>query len=100
MIGFIGLGQLGSRLASQLLQSGLDVMVFDANSSTLQDLSKLGAQPASNTAEIGKACEVVITCLPSPAASEAVMAGDSGVLSVMASICCGCYSWDSGCTLC
>ena len=80
MIGFIGLGQLGSRLATLLVDSGRDVMVYDLSDSAIQTMTDRGAAGAKSCIEVGKQCDTVLTCLPSPQASEAVMLGDNGLL--------------------
>ncbi len=83
VIGFIGLGQLGSRLSQNLLQAGHSLVVFDRDSAKMEAMCASGATGADSTAALAQASEVVITCLPSPAASRDVMAGKNGVLPAM-----------------
>ena len=83
MIGFIGLGQLGSRLAALLVDSGHDVMVYDLSDSAIQTMTDRGATGANSCIEVGRQCHTVLTCLPSPQTSEAVMLGENGLLSAL-----------------
>ena len=82
-IGFIGLGQLGSRLTGILLKNGQAVMVFDLDEAAIQKQVDNGAVRAQSAIEIGTFSDIVITCLPSPAASARVMTGDAGALQAM-----------------
>lgn len=83
-IGFIGLGNVGSSLAGNLLRSGLDVTVHDLNEQIVADFVVQGAQRADSPREMTEQAEIIITCLPSPAASAAVMEGEDGILAALA----------------
>jgi 3-hydroxyisobutyrate dehydrogenase len=72
-IGFIGLGNVGGKLSGSLLRNGHDLTVHDLNSALVADFVARGAKAAASPAQMMRDCEVVITCLPSPAASDAVM---------------------------
>ena len=72
-IGFIGLGNVGGKLAGSLLRNGLDVTVRDIDRAAAVPFLERGAGWADSPAEMARDCDVVITCLPSPAASDAVM---------------------------
>ena len=74
-VGFIGLGNVGSKLAGSLLRNGLDLTVRDLDRSVAAALEAGGAGWADSPAEMAADVDMVITCLPSPAASEAVMGG-------------------------
>ena len=82
-IGFVGLGNVGSKLSGSLIRNGHDVMVRDLNAELVAVAVEKGATAANNPAELMQACEAVITCLPSPAASAAVLEGDDGLLAAM-----------------
>ena len=71
---FIGLGNLGAHLARSLLRAGFDVRVTDLDRTTAKDVEAAGAIWADSAAEVVKKADAVITCLPSPAVSEAVLA--------------------------
>jgi 3-hydroxyisobutyrate dehydrogenase len=82
-IGFIGLGNVGGKLAGSLLRNGHDVTVRDLDDSLVAAFVARGARSASSPHAIGESCDLIITCLPSPAASAAVAEGPDGFLSVM-----------------
>jgi len=77
--GFIGLGNLGVHLASSLLRAGFDVLVHDLSQEAALPLLEQGAQWAGSPAEVASSAASVYTCLPSPAAVAAVVAGPNGV---------------------
>ncbi len=72
-IGFIGLGNVGGKLSGSLLRNGQTVSVYDLNADLVAAKVADGAQAAQNPAQMMRDCDAVITCLPSPAASAAVM---------------------------
>ncbi len=71
--GFIGLGNLGRHLAANLVRQGFDVTVYDLDRSAAAAVEALGAHWAASVAEVAQVSDGLITCLPSPAASRAVM---------------------------
>ncbi|MBD8878733.1 NAD(P)-dependent oxidoreductase [Roseibium polysiphoniae] len=72
-IGFVGLGNVGGKLSGSLLRNGVDLTVHDLNPALVQEFVGRGAKAAENAAQLMRDCDAVITCLPSPAASDAVM---------------------------
>ena len=82
-IGFIGLGNVGGSLAGNLLANGLDLTVRDLNRTTAEPFLARGAGWAESPAELADMVDLVITCLPSPAASAAVMEGPDGLLKCL-----------------
>ena len=72
-VGFIGLGNVGSKLSGSLLRNGTDLTVHDLNAELVAELVEKGAKAAESPAQLMRDCDAVITCLPSPAASDAVM---------------------------
>jgi len=72
-IGFIGLGNVGGKLSGSLLRNGHDLTVRDLNDDLVAAFVKQGAKAAASPAQLMRECDAVITCLPSPAASDAVM---------------------------
>lgn len=80
-IGFIGLGNVGGKLAGSILRNGFDLTVRDLDKSAAQPFLDQGAKWADSPRELAQACDLIITCLPSPAASAAVMEAEDGVLS-------------------
>ena len=71
--GFIGLGFLGKHLAANLARGGFEVTVFDLNRSAGDFVIDAGAGWAESVPKLAGAVDALITCLPSPAASNAVM---------------------------
>ncbi len=80
-VGFIGLGNVGGKLAGSLLRNGVDLTVRDLDREVAQPFLDRGAKWADSPREMAQNVDVVITCLPSPATSAAVMEADDGVLS-------------------
>jgi len=80
-IGFIGLGNVGSKLAGNLLRHGIDLTVRDLNDEVMAQFRAAGAKTAASPRELAENVDTVITCLPSPAASAEVMERPDGVLA-------------------
>ncbi|MBR9863389.1 MAG: NAD(P)-dependent oxidoreductase [Rhodobacteraceae bacterium] len=72
-IGFIGLGNVGHKLAGSLLRNGVELSVLDLNPDLVAAMVEKGADAVSSAAEMMQKCDVVITCLPSPAACNLVV---------------------------
>jgi 3-hydroxyisobutyrate dehydrogenase len=79
-VGFIGLGHVGAALAGNLLRSGIDLTVRDLDERTVADFVARGAKRGESPRTIATACDVTITCLPSPAVSAQVVEGPDGLL--------------------
>ena len=71
--GFIGLGNLGKHLAANLARGGFDLTVYDLNRPAARDALAAGAKWADSVAQLARSVDALITCLPSPQASAAVM---------------------------
>jgi 3-hydroxyisobutyrate dehydrogenase-like beta-hydroxyacid dehydrogenase len=71
--GFIGLGHLGKHLAINLVRGGFDVGVYDLERSAADPVLAAGARWANSIPELAKSSDGLITCLPSPAATAAVL---------------------------
>jgi 3-hydroxyisobutyrate dehydrogenase len=80
-IGFIGLGNVGGQLAGNLLRHGLDLTVRDLDPAPVRKLTSLGAKAADTPRQLASEVDLVITCLPSPAACREVMETPDGVLA-------------------
>ncbi len=79
-IAFIGLGNAGSKLASSLLRNGFNLIVRDLNREAAQPLLDAGATFGQSPFEMAQAADLLITCLPSPAASSKVLEDQDGAL--------------------
>jgi 3-hydroxyisobutyrate dehydrogenase len=71
--GFIGLGNLGRHLAANLARGGFEVAVYDVDSAAAASVLDVGATWAVSIPALAAAADAVITCLPSPEATAAVM---------------------------
>ncbi len=80
-IGFIGLGNVGAKLAGSLLRNGADLVVRDLDPAHVQPFLDKGAAFGESPKAMAAGCDVIITCLPSPAISAAVMEGEDGILA-------------------
>ena len=80
-VGFIGLRNVGGKLAGSLLRKKCDVMVRGLDRDVAAPFLEAGAKWADSPKAMAEACEIIITCLPSPAASAAFMEADDGVLA-------------------
>ena len=82
-IGFIGLGNVGGKLAGSLIRNGHDVTVRDLDEALVEEFVGRGATAAASPRALGEAVDLIITCLPSPAASAAVAEGADGFLPAL-----------------
>ena len=83
-LGFIGLGQMGSAMCPNLIDSGHDLQVFDISKKAADAIGKLGAKVASTPKEAAQGCEFIFTILPFGAIVEDVVFGPDGVSEGMA----------------
>jgi 3-hydroxyisobutyrate dehydrogenase-like beta-hydroxyacid dehydrogenase len=77
-VGFVGVGKIGQPISENLIKSGFRVLGYRRGS--LADFEKAGGVPARSPAEIGKAVDVVLSCLPSSEALDEVVHGPNGLL--------------------
>ena len=80
-VGFIGLGNVGGKLAGSLIRNGVDLTVRDLDRDVAQPFIDQGAAWGDSPRAMAEACDIIITCLPSPAASAAVMEAEDGILA-------------------
>jgi len=80
-VGFIGLGNVGGKLAASLLRNEVDLTVRDLDPVIAQPFLDGGARWADSPRGMAQNADVIITCLPSPAASAMVMEADDGALA-------------------
>jgi 3-hydroxyisobutyrate dehydrogenase len=80
-IGFIGLGNVGGKLAGSLLRHHFDLTVRDLNEALVSAFVARGATRGGSPRAIAERVDIIITCLPSPAATSAVMEADDGVIA-------------------
>lgn len=80
-VGFIGLGNVGGKLAGSILRNGFDLTVRDLNEDLVEEFVRRGATRADSPKDLAESCDVIITCLPSPAACSVVMEAPDGVIA-------------------
>ncbi len=62
-IGIIGLGQMGSGIAANLVRAGYSVIGYDLKADAVQTLVESGGQPAENCEALVDCCDIVSTCV-------------------------------------
>jgi len=80
-IGFIGLGNVGGKLAESLLRNNFDLTVRDLDDSVTNHFKDLGAKVAKSPKELTEKNDLIITSLPSPETSAEVMEADDGIIN-------------------
>ena len=80
-IGFIGLGNVGGKLAGSLLRNKFDLTVRDLDENSTNEFKILGAKVANSAKELSEQVDLIITCLPSPKICAEVMEGEDGVIN-------------------
>ena len=80
-VGFIGLGNVGGKLAGSLLRNNFDLTVRDLDKNLTQSFKDLGATVANSAKELAEKVDLIITCLPSPKICAEVMEAEDGVIS-------------------
>lgn len=84
-VGYIGLGDMGKAMASNLAPKGFDARVYDLNPQPVEELAAAGATAATGCREVGEHAEVLSVCVPGDPHVEAVLLGENGALAGMAS---------------
>ena len=79
-VGFIGLGNVGGKLAKSLLRNKFDLTVRDLDKDLTKSFSDLGVKVANSAKELAEQVDLIITCLPSPQIWAEVMEGNEGIL--------------------
>ena len=80
-IGFVGLGNVGGKLASSLMRNKFDLTVRDLDKNLTKSFEDQGAKVVNSPKELAEEVDVIITCLPSPSICAEVMEGEDGILS-------------------
>ena len=80
-VGFIGLGNVGGKLANSLLRNKFDLTVIDLDSSITKDFVKRGATTIETPKELAQKVDLIITCLPSASVCSKVMESQNGVIN-------------------
>ena len=75
-VGLVGLGAMGNGMAQSLRRAGHAVRVFDVRADVAQAFAREGGVACGTLAELGAACDVVISVVVNAAQTEAVLFGD------------------------
>ena len=78
-VGFVGLGQMGSRMAARLVAAGYDLVVFDTDNAAVARLVGSGASSASSLLALADTCHTVLCSLPRPDVVEQVILAHEGL---------------------
>src|SRR5437879_12174716 len=79
-LGWIGLGNMGSRIAKRLRNAGYPLIVYNRDRSKSEDLISQGAEIAASPAELAASADVIFSCLSDGTAIQSVYFGPDGVL--------------------
>jgi 3-hydroxyisobutyrate dehydrogenase-like beta-hydroxyacid dehydrogenase len=78
-IGFVGIGKMGTPMATRLIDAGYEVTVYDLDTTAVSELVSAGAKAAANARDVADTAEIVFASLPSPQILEKVVLGDGGI---------------------
>ncbi len=79
-IGFIGLGNVGGKLANNLLNNQFDVTVLDKDEMISKEFQSKGSKISDSIQHLVENSEIIITCLPSPEACKEVLESENGII--------------------
>ncbi len=80
-IGFIGLGNVGGKLAGSLLRNNFKLTVLDLDNKLMKKFEKKGASITDTPKKLAKNVDLIITCLPSPKICAEVMESPEGIIA-------------------
>jgi 3-hydroxyisobutyrate dehydrogenase-like beta-hydroxyacid dehydrogenase len=80
-LGFIGLGNMGSRIAQRLLDHGYQIAVYDLNIRQAEAIAERGGIVAKTLLELARTADVILSCLTNDAAVINVYTGPEGVFA-------------------
>ena len=80
-IGFVGLGNVGGKLAGSLLRNKFDLTVRDLDKNLTNMFEDMGAKVANSAKELAEKVDLIITCLPSPQICAEVMDAEDGIIN-------------------
>jgi len=79
VLGFVGMGLMGSRMTTRLLAAGYQVWVWNRSANKCLPLVIQGAKLAATLADLARECDVIMLCLSDTAAVESVVFGEQGL---------------------
>ncbi len=81
-VGFVGLGNMGSRIAHRLLDHGYPLTVYDIDAAKAQAIVAKGGVLAKNIPELAQSADVILSCLTNDEAAESVYTDPEGIFAV------------------
>lgn len=85
-VGLIGLGAMGSGMASSLRRAGFDLYVFDLRADVAHQFCGAGGTACKSIEELGSICDVVVSVVVNAAQTEEVLFGSSMSPGLVASL--------------
>ena len=80
-LGFIGIGQMGSRIAQRLLKAGYHLTAYDRSAAKAQALAVHGGEVSTSIAELAQTADVILSCLTNDRSVQDIYYGAAGVLA-------------------
>jgi len=80
-LGFIGLGNMGSRIAQRLLDHGYPLVAYDMNIARAEAVAAKRGVAAKSILELTRTVDVILSCLTNDEAAQSVYAGSEGVFA-------------------
>jgi 3-hydroxyisobutyrate dehydrogenase-like beta-hydroxyacid dehydrogenase len=80
VVGFVGLGAMGSHMATRLIGAGYALVVYNRTAERAEPLARLGAQTAASPRDVVNRADVICGCLLDGAAVEDVYRGEAGLI--------------------
>ena len=85
IVGFIGLGIMGKPMARNLIRAGYPLIVHNRSRAAVDELTREGAQAATDAKEVAGRTEIIMTMLPDSSDVDLVYAGENGIFSALKS---------------
>tara|TARA_B100000963_G_scaffold326039_1_gene312758 strand:+ start:1864 stop:2805 length:942 start_codon:yes stop_codon:yes gene_type:complete len=82
-IGFIGLGNVGGKLANNLFENNFQISVLDKNIKLMDEFKLRGAKTAKSIKDLVINSDILITCLPSPDVCAEVLESKGGIIDTI-----------------
>lgn len=79
-VGFIGLGNMGNPMSTNVLKNGFSVMVYDMNAKAVESVVAAGAKAARTAKEVAESVEVLLSCLPGSPEVEGLYLGQDPLI--------------------
>lgn len=83
VIGYVGLGAMGSALAMQALNVARELHVYDPDPAKIERLTRKGACAAADVSSLAAACDLIFLCVPSAREVGQILFGPSGMYAAL-----------------